>query len=356
MNEFLPMVAVGEPNGVPDLQNRLKQYPEIDCLELKHLRRSLSPIHDFLAILELRRLYKKIKPDIVHLNSTKAGILGSFANTMVPLIYTVHGWVFHEPLSPIRRALYRALERATAKHKTNIIVLSEREEKSGRALGIPPHKLTIIPPGIETPHLMSRHDARALLRARAQSDIPMDAAWLGTIANCFPTKGIDVFIRAFAREKDATRYAHAVIIGDGPERKKLEALRDAMGLNGRMHFVGFLPNAARLLSAFDVFVLPSRKEGVPYTLIEAKLHGIPIIATDVGGVSDLIIQNQTGRIVPPEHPEGLGLAIRETLANLSQAKNMAVAGRTDATAARFAKARMVADTTALYWSLLRREE
>lgn len=362
-DEFLPVVAVGEPNGSPDLQNRLKQNPEIDVIQLKRLQRDISPLHDLLAVFELRRLIKKIKPGIVHLNSTKAGIIGSLACFLLPascflsVVYTVHGWIFHEPMSGIKRLLYRALERWTAKQKTTIIVLSREDETGGKHLGLPPHKLTVIPPGIDArKEMLSRHDARAKLRQTLERDIPMDAVWIGSIANHYSTKGLDVLLRALVDAGAPLRNVHTIIIGDGPERKKLEILRHDLHLADTVHFMGFLDDAPRYLPAFDLFVLPSRKEGLPYTLLEAKLHGIPIVATDVGGVSSVIKNKKTGTLVPKDNVLALSEALRQAVKNGADARRMADAGLADGSAEYFSKKRMLEDTTALYRSLLRAEE
>jgi glycosyltransferase involved in cell wall biosynthesis len=199
-------------------------------------------------------------------------------------------------MNSAKRLLYRALEQWTAKRKAKIIVLSVAEADSGRDLGIPEDKLPIIPTGIDAQKdLFSRHDARAMLRELLGADIPMDAFWITCIANHYPTKGLDTLLRALISAGNTIHSAHTILIGDGPERKALEKIRNDLGLAGRVHFTGFLNDAPRYLPAFDLFVLPSRKEGLPYTLLEAKLHGIPIIATDVGGISSIIENKKTAR-------------------------------------------------------------
>lgn len=345
---FDVVVAAGEPFGPHDLQKKLREHPGIRVAELRHLRRDISPIHDLLAVFELRRLYKKIKPDIVHLNSSKASIIGSFASGY-KLVYTVHGWVFHEPMNSAKRLLYRVLERFTAKKKSKIIVLSPHDETAGITLGLLPHKLAVIPPGIEAPvEMLSRHDARAKLRERSNTDIPMDAVWIGTIANHYPTKGLDILLRALTNVP-----AQTVIVGDGPERQKLEALKGELHLDDRVHFAGFLSDASQYLPAFDLFVLASRKEGLSYTLLEAKLHGIPIVATDVGGVSSIVQNKKTGTLVEKENILALAEALSNAVLHMDQARQMAEAGMHDAEAERFSKKRMIEDTTALYRELLR---
>jgi glycosyltransferase involved in cell wall biosynthesis len=363
-DRFLVVVAVGEASGSDDLRRALAQNSEIDVVQLRHLKRAISPMSDIMAVLELRRWYKKLRPAIVHLNSSKAGVIGSLAHRLSSsprqrhLVYTVHGWVFLEPMNRVKKFLYRALERITASEKSRIIVLSPREESVGRTvLNIPPHKLAVIPPGIDRrPELMTRHDARALLRQTIAAEIPDDAFWIGAIANFYPTKGLDILLEAFAAERARMPQAHIVIIGDGPERPALERAIQSLHLADTAHLAGFLPDAPRYLKAFDLFVLPSRKEGLPYVLLEAKLHGIPILATDVGGVSSVIEDGKTGRIVPAEHIGALGSALSALASDAALRERLASAGMADGSAERFSRERMIEDTTALYLSLIREEE
>ncbi len=360
--KFLSIVATGEPHGADDLQKRLKDNPEIDVIQLKHLRRDISPLHDLLAVFEIRRLYKKLTPDIVHLNSTKAGVIGSLAsyklNAVPPtIIYTVHGWIFHEPMSLLKRSLYRMLERWTARQKSKIIVLSEEDAQSGQHLGVPMHKLAVIPPGIERQQeILSRHDARAALREKTAADIPMDTPWIGTIANFFPTKGLDILLYAYDMRRDALHRAQCVLIGDGPEAKNLTTKIQELNLSDCVHLTGFLPDAVKYLNAFDVFVLPSRKEGLPYALLEAKLHGIPIIATDVGGTPSIIQDKETGRLVEKENPLELGQAMVDAITHPESSKAMAESGMNDFPSRYYVRERMIEDTMALYSSVLREGE
>ena len=144
-DEFDITVAVGEQDGRHDLQQKLQINSKIQIVQLKHLIRPVSPIHDILALFEIAKLYKTLKPDIVHLNSSKAGITGSFAKLFVKncklkienckLIYTVHGWVFNEPLGRAKKALYRWLEKFTARWKKKIIVLSDFDHQTGQKAG-----------------------------------------------------------------------------------------------------------------------------------------------------------------------------------------------------------------------------
>ena len=321
-DDFDITVAVGEPNNLPDLQKKLLGNNKIKLIQLNFLQRNISPIKDFLALLEIRNLYKKIKPDIVHLNSTKAGILGSLATYLLShisylLIYTVHGWVFNEPMNNLKKKLYIFLEKLTARKKDKIIVLSEDEKNIGmNKLKISERKLEIIPVGIELPkQTLSRDEARKeilRLATLAQDDKIQnwaDSYIIGTIANFYPTKNLTMLIEAINLAKDKLNNFHAIIIGDGPEREKLQLTISNKQLTNYVHLTGFIHNASQYLPAFDVFVLPSKKEGLPYTILEAKLNKVPIIATDVGAIKDIITNKKTGLLVSPENTEKMADAL-----------------------------------------------
>ena len=357
--DFEVFVAVGEKNGKKELQEKLQisnvKFPinsQIQIIQLNHLVRKISPIHDILAIFELSKLYKKISPAIIHLNSSKAGIVGSLANLTFhwkleignwKLFYTVHGWVFNEPLNFLIKNLYKFLEKLTAKLKNKIIVLSDKDYNDGLNLGIPKNKLVKIPLGIEKPVFLERNEARRFLDScwslprawtRGRNDnsgivsspfeAPRNDMWVGTIANLYKTKGLDILIEAikimslrgsqFTLTDEAIPWKYGIatprsgearndnpqfiIIGEGPERKNLENLIKKYNLEKQIFLLGSLENASQYLQGFDIFVLPSRKEGLPYTLLEAQSANLPIVATDVGGIPEIIQNEKTGLLSP----------------------------------------------------------
>lgn len=334
--EFDVTVAMGEPEGRNELQKRLMDITNnlerltrpIEVISLKHLVRRISPYHDLLAIFELARLYKKLKPDIIHLNSSKASIIGSLATEILALdfrhlttvIYTVHGWVFNEPLSWFHKKLYHFLEKLTARWKDGLILLSEAERRQGAwELGIAERKMTVIPHGVARSELMlTKNEARAELERLSEQNLTAKKI-VGAIANYYPPKGLDVLIDAVALKKNELEKTCFFLIGDGPERENLTAKIISHKLTN-VFLTGTLPNAARLLPAFDLFVLPSRKEGLPYSLLEALAAGVPVVATNVGGVPSIIKNNSMGRLAPPENPPALGDAILSALKNPNQFK------------------------------------
>lgn len=303
-DNFDVFVAIGEPKGMKDLQKKLAAGNEqltnkIRVIQLRHLVRPISPMHDILSVFELANLYKKIIPDIVHLNSSKAGTVGSVAKLLInfppqrkrsyslSIVYTVHGWIFQTPMPRIKRLLYILLEKWTAKLKNQIIVLSKTEAIIAKQiLQIPNDKIKIIPLGISFNHPLDKATAKKEILKR--KNIPTEDKWVVTIANFFRTKGLDILIDAVTLNKTAFMNTQFIIIGDGQNRKMLEEKISAQNLQHNIHLLGYIDGAARLLPAFDLMVIPSRKEGLPYAALEGIAAGLPIIATKTGGLPELL--------------------------------------------------------------------
>lgn len=297
--DFRVVVAIGETTDKPsDLEEKLsEEAPEIEVLRLHHLKRRISLSEDIRALFELRRVYKQLNPSIIHLNSSKAGILGSFAQIFISklrVIFTVHGWVFLEPLSSPVKWIYRVLEKFSARFKDAFIVLSEEEKNISLQLGIPSSKIFLIPLAIQPIHFLDTKTARREL-ASNQSQY-----WIGTIAGLYQTKGLDILVDAVNEIRDSLHSTHFFIIGDGPEEKNLRERIQSLHLEQTITLIGKKENAAQYLSAFDLFVLPSRKEGLPYTLLEALQAGLPIVATKVGGITTLLQNHPEAIVVMPE--------------------------------------------------------
>ncbi|MBT4153707.1 MAG: glycosyltransferase [Candidatus Magasanikbacteria bacterium] len=340
--EFDVHVAIGEPSGKKDLQKAILRFNEtspgtISLISLMHLRRSISPIHDMAAIVELRSLMKALCPDVVHLNSSKAGVIGSLALPKKQrAMYTVHGWVFNEPRNPHINSLFRFLEKKAAKRRAKrggtTILLSDQDKKMGNAiLGNTP--AAIIPIGIDPIDFHSREDARRVLFETLPKELA-PTKLIGCVANFYNTKGLDTLIAAAAMVPDAT----FVVIGEGPERKTLESLISANSLSNRFFLTGAIPDAATLMKAFDIAVIPSRKEGLPFTLLEWMSAEVPVIATDVGGIASVIGNGVTGVLIAPEDASVLASAInahKQTTSVTDRAKDVATSYTSEKTIAKF---------------------
>ncbi len=353
-------IAVGS-NDAPMFEEKLQLFSSLSSSQIKihplnHLRREISPFQDIMAILELRDLYKELQPDIVHLNSSKAGVIGSLARTKkTKIIYTAHGWVFLEPLGKIRQNIYRLLEKYTATKKDALIVLSDQDNAIAKEeLNIPSRKLFNIPLGIEPIHFLDKDTAKTALLGQ-ENRLDPKKTWFGTIANHYRTKGLDLLIEAVSLLSESERNTlQFCIIGDGPEKKILQEKILHAGLSQTIFLLPFLDNASTYLRAFDLFVLPSRKEGLPYVLLEAFQAGLPLVATAVGGVPSLITNEKNGWLALPNNSSDLSKALAQSLLQKQQWSTISENNKKEST--EYSLSQMISRTKKIYTELLKKND
>ena len=301
--EYDTAVALG---GTGVLSARLREKG-IRTISIPSLGRDLHAGSDSAAFFELLKIFRNEKPDIVHLNSSKAGGLGALAARLASvrkIIYTAHGWAFNEPVPALSRAFRWGASLATLLLSSRVITVSSFDEIHS-PLGL---ETAMVHNGLVAPVFLPRAEARAEIVKRA--GIREDGILFGTIAELHANKGIDILIEAFAQ----LREGHLVVIGEGEERMALEKLIRKLGLEKRVHLLGFVEGAARLLKAFDIFVLASRKEGLPYVLLEAGEAEVPVIASMVGGIPEIIDDQLSGVLVPAYDSDALAEALDELAA------------------------------------------
>lgn len=287
---------------------------DIPLYQLRHMRRAILPWHDVMAFFELRRLLQTLNPDAIHLNSSKMGVIGSLAARSLcirRIVYRIGGWVFLEPLSSFTRWFYLSIEKISARWKDTIICVHPGDQAVAKQQGIiPQQKIRVIPNGIDLPtfdaQLLSREEARRALSLKP------DTIVFGTLANLFPAKGLVSYLDACAIIHKEFPEVRFLIIGEGPERKVIEARRDALGLKGVVSLTGQKEQAFRFLRAFDTFVLPSNKEGMPWALLEAMAAELPCVATDVGA-NHWLLAPESGWLVPAHDPIFLAQRLKELL-------------------------------------------
>jgi glycosyltransferase involved in cell wall biosynthesis len=321
----------------------------IEVIPIPNLVREINPIRDFLALLDLFRLIRRKRPHIVHTNSTKAGFLGRLAAKLagVPvIIFTAHGFVLNEPLGLLKRLLFYAVERIGGMLSDLIIAVSEADRQLAINFKIiNPNRIITIHNGLDISYSTIEQKSKAVLGLQDDHRI------IGTVANFYPTKGLPFFIQAIPYVRDVFPETNFVIVGDGRQRSELERLTTELGLDSCLFFLGQRDDVSQILPLFDVFVLPSVKEGLPYALLEAMAAARPVVATAVGGVPEVIMDGQTGLLVPPKDPEALAQAIITFLRNPERARAMGEAGR-KRVLEHFTVERMVAETERVYQELL----
>lgn len=293
--------------------------PDVETHILKHMVREINPHEDILCFFELVALFKKERPDIIHLNSSKAGVIGAFAAKFAgvkKIIYTAHGFVFNEPLPSWKKTFYRVAEWLSGFTKDTIICVSDFDKKTGIDASIAPvDKFITIHNGIAPKTFSSAREARAKI------GIDESKLVIGTIANFYPSKNLPTLIKAFALIAKKNANLHLVLIGSGEDETIIRNVIDAHNLKQQTSVItNAQTDGAALLPGFTIFVLPSVKEGLPYTIIEAMAAEVPVIATRVGGIPELIEHNKNGLLVEPRNPEALASAIDQLLHNRALCK------------------------------------
>lgn len=327
--------------------------PEIQTIQFKHLRREISPYHDLLAVLEIAKFLRQHKFDIIHLNSSKAGVLGVLAaqlnkNLKSKIIYTAHGWVYLEPIPFYKRWLYLVMEKLAARLRDATIVLSEKEKnlalKYRTAKKVP---LFVIPNGIDLNSLKFFPKERA----KKELGIALNKFVIGTIANLYKAKGLEHFIKTIKILVPLPiSNLQFVIVGNGPEKENLIIEAKKYKLRDRQVFLGSIPEAYQYLKAFDIFVLSSTKEGFPYTILEAMAAGLPIVATEVGAIPEILDNQKSGLIVPPASANALADALKILINN--QQKSQELGKNAAETVKQFDLEKMIKKTRIIYQKLL----
>jgi glycosyltransferase involved in cell wall biosynthesis len=316
------------------------------------LIREIHPLKDVIAFFRIVRVIRKRRYDIVHTNSSKAGILGRWAARAagVPVIvHTVHGWGFHDRQNALERNLYIRMERFTRRFTHAYVAVTVRDIDKGVKNGIGhPADYVVIRSGIELSRFRNPVVPRDIVRRRL--GIPESAKVVGTVTRLSPQKAPLVFARAILMAAGRMPDAYFVIVGDGPLRPKVEAFFASTDVAHRVILTGIRDDVPDLMAAFDVFVLSSLWEGLPRVIPQAMINGLPVIVSAIDGNVEIIRDFTNGRLVPPGDAPALAEAMVHTMKNPDIARALGDAGRREA--ARFDASTMGNQTAHLYRRLL----
>ncbi len=311
--QFEVMVALG---GDGPLKQKLDEIG-VKNFEIINFQRDVSILKEIGAFFEIIKIIRTTKPEIIHLHSSKALGIGSLAGKIMgvkKIIATVHGWAFKEKRKWLETQMIYILSLITALLVNKIILVSNDDLQKTPKL-INKNKKIVIRNGIGNIELLEKEYARKTLLPHHFEN----CVWIGTIAELHKNKGLEYGIRAIAEikktNKDELQKFIWLIIGSGDDKEKLQKIIETENLENNIFLVGQKPDASKYLKAFDIFMLPSIKEGFPYTILEAGFAGLPVIATDVGDAKEIIKDMETGILIKPGESKEIAYAIRHLIQN-----------------------------------------
>lgn len=341
----------GRTAVLPAMAVALRDEVGLPLHEVPRLLRRVAPAQDFLALAHLWRYIRRGRFDLVHTHSSKAGFLGRVAARLagVPrIVHTPHGHIFGGYFGLLATGLYIRLERWAARFTDRIITLSDQEQRDHLARGIGrPDQLVTIPSGVDLKALPRPGETHAAVRKAM--GVAADAPLVGTVARLVPVKGLAYLLEGARRILESAPEVILLIVGDGDLRGELESRARALGVGGRIRFVGFREDAARWIAALDVFVLPSINEGMGRVLVQAMALEVPVVASRVGGVPEVTGDGDAGILVPPRDPAAIAEAVLRLLGD--PALRGALGQRGAERAQAFRVERMIASLEDLYEAL-----
>jgi glycosyltransferase involved in cell wall biosynthesis len=321
------------------------------------LQREIGVREDARAVRKLVHLIRTLRPEVLHTHTAKAGAIGRAAALLSGearppvVVHTFHGHVLRGYFGPLQTRAFLNVERAFAKVSDVLIAVSPEVRDDLVELGVADaSKIAVIRLGLE---LDERVGVEPGERASVRSELGVAGttpviSWFGRMTEI---KRVEDLLRSFAELRHGRVDAELLLVGDGPLRPKLEQLAGELGIAAKTHFVGYRADVARYYAASDIVALSSANEGTPVSIIEAQAAGLPVVVTDVGGVSDVVVDGRSGFLVPV----GETAPFADRLSQLAQDANLRAAmgehGR-DRVVSRYDVSRLVDDIDRLYRTLL----
>jgi glycosyltransferase involved in cell wall biosynthesis len=293
----------------------------------------------------IRDLARRTGADVVHAHGYKADIYTWFAlgNSHIPLISTCHNWL--DTNSLVR--FYGVLDRFALRNYTAVVSVSDDVTKRLLDSGVPEDQIVKIGNGV---NLKQFEGISPSLRAQHEPEHDLIVGWVGRLAH---EKGADIFLRAVAQSLNQLQDVKFFVIGEGPDRDKLESLADELGIRTQLSFLGRREDMPSVYASLDIAVSSSRQEGLPMAILEGMASGLPWIATDVGDVSTVILNDDTGLLIPSENIDLLSKALIGLSQDANRRKRLGSAA-SKLVIERFSAERMTADYLQVYEHSLRR--
>jgi len=326
-DRFEPLLACGTGGYLDD---EARALPGVGVHFVPALVRPIRPHQDALAFVALVRLMRRLRPDIVHTHSSKAGILGRWAGRMagVPrLVHSIHGFGFHPGQRPAVRGAYVAAERSVGRITDAFIAVSHANRDEGIERGIfPPQRCRVIRSGVDLSRFRAAGERAGELRR--ELGLGADDPLVGMIACLKPQKAPGDFVDVARRVLEALPRATFVLAGDGELRGAVEAaIAGVPGGAARIRLLGWRRDTDRILADLDVLLLTSRWEGLPRVLPEAMAAGLPVVATAVNGSPEAVAEGRSGHLAPAGDTSLLAARVIELLRDPERRRRMGETGR-----------------------------
>lgn len=351
-DRFRPVLLVGPDSGSGGSLRVTAEAAGVDVRTIATLHGPVRPWSDAAALRDLAAEFASLGAAIVQTHSSKAGVVGRIGarRAKVPhVVHTVHGWSFNDSQPAPVAAAYQAIERSMAKRCDALVVVTGADRELGlrHRIGRPDQYVTIrsgIPLAADAPQPLEREEVRA------QQGWGDDVVIVMSVGRLEAQKDPVALVQALAVARGRAPGLRLVLVGSGSLEAEVRSVAVDRGVADSVTLLGLRHDVPDLLAAADVFALSSRWEGLPRAALEATRAGLPVVATDTGGIREVIVDGETGRLVPIGDVVALGEALADLAVHPEGAKRLAAAA--GERLPEFTEARMVADTEALYERLV----
>ncbi len=296
--------GTGEKRAETGILEQKLRTAGIRALRIKNFMRNMSFLQDVRAFFEVYALLQKERPHVIHANSSKAGGIGMLCGflTRVPVrVFTVHGFAFNESRSWLATSLIRLASWCTILFATKAICVGKTDANIASRWPFVGKKVSYISLGLAPHLLLEKKHARTFISTQ-HAHIEL---WLGSIAELHPNKGLRYAIQGCALLRDRGKKFIYIIIGAGQEETILRELIHQHQLDDVVILKGHVSDAAQYLKAFDIFLLPSIKEGLPYVILETAAASVPVVASAIPSLTDILVNDRTALLTPPRDPRAL---------------------------------------------------
>ena len=338
------------------ITDALQLTPEI----IPEMSRAFSPMNDLNALRKISKIIQSFKPDIVHTHASKSGALGRIAaklNHVDVVVHTFHGHVFENYFGPFKSNAIMQSERLFAKMSTRIVAISNKQKQDlvNKFHIANASKFEIIPLGFDL-RRFTENNAEKRSAFRSKYNLNSDDVAVGIIGRLVPIKDHQLFINAMALLKKKNISFKAFIIGDGELKERLQSSLADLGLNNEENnpniiFTSWIHEVDKAIAGLDIIALSSLSEGTPVSLIEAQAGSKPVVSTHVGGVEDIIIENETGFLSPASDELAFSINLEKLILNDKLRREMGEKGK-KFSHENFGVNRLVSDMKKLYIDLL----